>query len=67
MDKGIGVGIRCGGIGIGRLILPFLGDKKMKITGDNVMVGEEMLRHMYHLWSLSGGRIGKRPPGEKNE
>ena len=26
------------------------------------IVSEEMRQHMYNLWSLSGGRIGKKPP-----
>lgn len=25
-------------------------------------VDEEIKRHMYNLWSLSGGKIGKKPP-----
>ena len=26
------------------------------------IVDEEIKQHLYNLWSLSGGRIGKRPP-----
>ena len=26
------------------------------------IVGDELKRHMYNLWSLSGGKVGKKPP-----
>ena len=26
------------------------------------IANEEVIHHLYNLWSLSGGKIGKRPP-----
>ncbi len=31
------------------------------------MTKEELNRHLYNLWSLSGGKIGKKPPEKEME
>ena len=31
------------------------------------IVDEEISRHLHNLWSLSGGKIGKKPPRETGE
>ena len=36
----------------------------MKTGVASAMVNEELKQHMYNLYSLSGGVIGKKPPKE---